>query len=540
MAAGVRSIAIRFLGDTKDLQKAGKTGEQAISGWQKSFRKLNRVASGVLVGLGGAIAGAVTSMVRAGDEISRSARNAGVDAEQFQELRFAFDQMGVSADQFGPAVRRLNRRLGLAAEGSGAAVTAFEQLDIAVRGANGQVRDTGGVLDEALPKLAGIESDAERAALASQLFGEDAGPRLAGALEQGIGGIEEAREKAQDLGIVMDQEALDASEDFAASMETLKQTGAGMIRDFALPFLEVLQDQILPAVRDHVVPAVRSFGDFFKDNKGLLLTFVGALAGLAATVKVLSAVIKVVTVVQWAWNVAVGANPIGLIVIGIAALIAIIVLLIANWDTVKQAFINAWDAIVGAFQNAISWIKGTFWDNGLKLIFQAVGNAVERARDRVSNAFETVQDVGGNVLQWFKDLPGNMRSALSSLGNMITSPFRSAFNFISDAWNNTVGQLSWSVPSWVPAIGGNSLSAPTLPKFHSGGVVPGRVGEERLIVAQAGETVRTPEQEAAVVGDTHVTVTIDGRALDESMMRVTSRRDRALKRRVLQGAGAAT
>lgn len=39
-----------------------------------------------------------------------------------------------------------------------------------------------------------------------------------------------------------------------------------------------------------------------------------------------------VTAAQWAWNVAMTANPIGLIIVGIAALIGFIALIIAKWD----------------------------------------------------------------------------------------------------------------------------------------------------------------------------------------------------------------
>jgi hypothetical protein len=90
----------------------------------------------------------------------------------------------------------------------------------------------------------------------------------------------------------------------------------------------------------------------------------------------------------------------------------------------------------------------------------------------------------------------------------------------------------------VPGVGGNSISAPKLPKFHTGGVVPGALGREVPILARAGEGVFTREQMAAI-GDTNVTVIIDGRAIDESMVRVVRSRDRGLKRRVLAGSGAA-
>jgi hypothetical protein len=54
-----------------------------------------------------------------------------------------------------------------------------------------------------------------------------------------------------------------------------------------------------------------------------------------------------------------------------------------------------------------------------------------------------------------------------------------------------VGRLSWTIPSWVPIVGGNTISAPKLPKFHSGGFIdgPGPVGSEVVIKALVGERV---------------------------------------------------
>lgn len=74
-----------------------------------------------------------------------------------------------------------------------------------------------------------------------------------------------------------------------------------------------------------------------------------------------------VTAAQWAWNAAMTANPIGLIIVGVAALIALVALIIAKWDSwgaalaiflgplglvisVIQSFRRNWDMVVQAFK----------------------------------------------------------------------------------------------------------------------------------------------------------------------------------------------
>jgi hypothetical protein len=164
--------------------------------------------------------------------------------------------------------------------------------------------------------------------------------------------------------------------------------------------------------------------------------------------KVASAATAVATKVwagaQWVLNAALDANPIGLIVIGIAALIAIVVLIATKTDWFQRGWKAAWSGIKTAA--SATW-------------------------------------------EFLKKIPGWIGTAFSKVSSFISAPFKSAFNAVARAWNNTVGRLSWSVPSWVPIIGGNSISVPNLPTFHSGGIVPGIVGTAVPIMAQAGETV---------------------------------------------------
>lgn len=186
-----------------------------------------------------------------------------------------------------------------------------------------------------------------------------------------------------------------------------------------------------------------------------LQTFAPLLTGLVG-------ITGLVTAAQWAWNFAQLASPTTWIVLGILALVAVIVLIATKTTWFQRAWKASW-----------KWIK-------------------EAAVD---------------VWDWLKKVPGWIGDAFGKIVKFISLPFRTAFNLIADAWNNTIGRLSWTVPGWIPGIGGNTISVPHLPKFHSGGTVPGAPGSEMLAVLQAGETV-TP---AGRGGDqlVHVTVKID-------------------------------
>jgi hypothetical protein len=172
-------------------------------------------------------------------------------------------------------------------------------------------------------------------------------------------------------------------------------------------------------------------------------TKVATIAQAAAS-KVAAGASKVWAAGQWLMNTALLASPLTWIVLGIVALIAVIVLIATKTDWFQKAWSKSW-----------KWIKSAASD----------------------------------TWDFLKKIPGWISSAFGKVANFILAPYKAAFNGIANAWNNTVGQLSWTVPGWVPFIGGNSLSVPHLPTFHAGGTVPGVVGSDVLTVLQAGETV---------------------------------------------------
>lgn len=178
------------------------------------------------------------------------------------------------------------------------------------------------------------------------------------------------------------------------------------------------------------------------DKLNLITPLLSALVGI----------VGIVTAAQWLWNSALLASPITWIVVGIAAVVVAIVLLVKHWDKVKKAGASAWN-----------WIK----------------------------------DAANNAWNWIKKIPGWIGNAFKNLAKVLTAPFRTAFNGIADLWNNTIGRLSWSVPGWVPGIGGNSISVPNIPRFHTGGVMPGPVGQEGLAILQGGERISRDRQDDA-------------------------------------------
>jgi phage-related minor tail protein len=145
------------------------------------------------------------------------------------------------------------------------------------------------------------------------------------------------------------------------------------------------------------------------------------------------------------------------------------------------------------------------WSNVLQPAFSAVVGfirstvlpAISSISSTVFAVASTIGTIVGNIVGFFRDLGGNIAGAIGGLAGAISSPFTTAFNRVKDLWNNTVGGISFTIPDWVPGLGGRGW---TFPKMHTGGVVTpiGGEGSEVLRLLQVGETVRTNDQERSL------------------------------------------
>lgn len=132
------------------------------------------------------------------------------------------------------------------------------------------------------------------------------------------------------------------------------------------PAIEWIKANVLPTVWDTVKTAIKGIYDiaktafdFISANWSLIAPLIEGIAiafGIYKTAMLIGqGVILLVTAAQWAWNVAMMANPIGLIIVAVGLLIGIGILLYRNWDTVKVKMAMVWDGIKGMFVTGVNW-----------------------------------------------------------------------------------------------------------------------------------------------------------------------------------------
>lgn len=178
--------------------------------------------------------------------------------------------------------------------------------------------------------------------------------------------------------------------------------------------------------------------------------------------KKITLVTKASSVAQWGLNAAMTANPIGLVVVGVAALIGVVVALYKNWDKVTRFFSVTWEKIKSLFSSGSNVVKNSFgsavefvkngamgivnfyakvWSN----IFNFVGNVV-------SNIYTNVTNVFSNVFNFITELPSKIFDFYKSVFSTVTDFVGSVIPNITDKLLvplNAAKKAFSSVKGWI-------------------------------------------------------------------------------------------
>jgi len=195
----------------------------------------------------------------------------------------------------------------------------------------------------------------------------------------------------------------------------------------------------------------------------------------------------VATAATTAFGVAmtVATSPITLIVIAIGALIAIIYLLVKNWDTVKQAGIDCWNWLKKTWTGVADWFGtkvtkpvGNFFSELWKSIQRTFSNVTEWFRNTFSRAWKAVKDVfstGGKIFDGIKSgiervFVTTVNAIIRGLNKVIAVPFNKLNSILNKLRNLTIMKLKPF--SWI-----GSLEVPQIPQLYEGAVLErGQVG----------------------------------------------------------------
>lgn len=322
-------------------------------------------------------------------------------------------------------------------------------------------------------RLFGEDVSASKALEGVGAAAEDAGRKVTDSTDDSAGGLDKLGEGAD-----RSEQRIMGLKDSVDGLSTILQ-GPG--EQGVAAYLQGWAD-LSSGIANFVVPALsRMIPEVVKQGVATAWSTVQQKAAAAAN--------KVWAATQWLVNAALSANPIALVVIAIAALVAAILWLWNNNEGFRNFVIAAWEKIKAAIAVVADW----FGQHVVPAIKAAVGFIVGYYRT-MWTVFTTVAGwIGSRItamVGWFAALPGRISSAITGLWDGLKSGFRSVINWIIEKWNGlslSLGGIEIPLPAGksitIPSV---SLDTPNIPLLASGGIVratPGgilaRIGEGR-------------------------------------------------------------
>jgi hypothetical protein len=347
-----------------------------------------------------------------------------------------------------------------------------------------------------------------------------------------------------------------------AALLALAPMGLWLFENFLKPAAEWTGQALLDALQ-WLTDRLNELSTWINENPVAfqnIAIVIGILAGallLAATATgIWAAITGVATAVTTAFGVAVAflTSPVTLVILAIAALVLIIILLVKNWDWVKETAGKVWDWIVDKWEVAADWFKSKvidplvgyfkpFW-NLLGILANNAWAVIKLLWATVSAWFQT--NVTAPVTGWFKTAWENITGFFTAawdkvvaiwgpIGEWITTnvtdpvqdAFKTALEWVGDKWEETfegvqtfikgsinaiidllnrllsgaaaavnglIGSLNTLgavVPGWISIP---AVTAPQIPRLASGAVIPPNAEFLAMLGDQkSGTNIETPE-----------------------------------------------
>jgi TP901 family phage tail tape measure protein len=364
----------------------------------------------------------------------------GASMEETAALAGLMANSGIKASQAGTALRSGLLRLAGPPKQASKAMEALgmdmsemskqqAEAQAAMKALGIQLSDTSGprkmsaIITELRNKMQGLGKE-EKLATMSAIFGKNASTGWLAVIDsapdkfdQLVNEMDKCNGEAERMAKTMNNNAKGAMTRLKSAMESASISLGGV-------FLPILAD-----AGDGLAKFAGLVGDAAEKHPVLVQSLgliAVAMTGAALAMKAAGVIYAAYTVATaaattgtWAFNAALLANPIGLVVVAVAGLIAAGYALYKNWDKVSAGLVAGWE-----------WVKTTAW-NFLTSLPEKAGYAV------------------GYVIGWFKTLPERIIGifkSLDSVGQTFISMAidwgKSAVNGLIDGFLSLPGRLA--------------------------------------------------------------------------------------------------
>ena len=428
-----------------------------------------------------------TDAKKAVELVARAMNNAGIKSENYSEildqLAKASQTSGISVDKLaetltknGATMRQLgfntDETIAMLAQFEAAGVnseTALAGLKTAVKNWANEGKNANDEFHNVVDAIRNAPDEISGTQAAFDAFGNKAGTELAEAIRTGKFAYDEyLADLAASQGTVNAtyEETQDGADKAKLAVQNMKTTAAELVNNF----LEKYSPQIEKAIEavtktlDKLAPKVEAGIQWLIDNLPLIEAGVVGIATAFAAWKITGIITAVTTALAgmsaaevvaaaktWLLNAAMAANPIGLVVTAIAALVAAFVVLWNKsekfrnfwkglWKEIKATVEKYIGAVVDFFKNAWERIKAVWtvvtaffeaiW-NGIKAIFEPV---IDWFKEKFENAWNAIKAVWLFVHTFFEAIWNNIKAIFEPVIDWFKEKFETAWNTIKAIW----------------------------------------------------------------------------------------------------------
>lgn len=348
---------------------------------------------------------------------------------------------------------------------------------------------------------------------------------MAMGLSDGKGPLDAAAKAQASYALIMKQTTT-AQGDFARTSDGLankQRIAAAQTENMKASLGQALlpvMEQVVGILNQYLIPALTVLANFLEANSGWLVPLVAGIAALVAAYKIW-------TIVQAALNVVMSANPILLVVVAIAALVAGIIWAYQNVEVFRDIVDAAFQAVATAFgwitdaaKVVFDWLKD-HWPLLLAILLGPFGAAVlviqqnwSTISDAISTVYnwikdnwptllailtgpfglaalaiaknwDTIKQGATDVYNWVKDkfeaiagVVDSVVSAITSAAGRVADALKAPINAFISGWNRmelTIPSVDVDMPGPIPDIhlGGQTIGFPDIPHLAAGGIVTG-------------------------------------------------------------------
>jgi len=360
----------------KDAENATTKSAKAMQDLSKKAGEMGKkVAIGVTAAVG-ALGAMVMKSVEATDRIDKMSQKLGMTSKGFQEWDYILGQNGISIESMSAGMKTLTNMTDGLMNGNKKAAETFARLGLSMEDLQGKSQEE--LFDITVKALQGVTDETERAALANDILGRS-GQELAPLLNAGAGAVDELRKRAQELGLVLDEDAIKAGVKLGDTIDDVKKSFGTVVTQIGVEVMPIFQKFLdwviekMPEIKKITGAVFKAIADSIKwvsDNANWLIPVLAGLTGAFIAMKI----IGVITTLMGAWSTITSAaaaaggilNAVMLafpgmwIALAIGAVIAAIVLLVMNFDKVKDAAFALWDNIKSIFTKIKDFIGDVF------------------------------------------------------------------------------------------------------------------------------------------------------------------------------------